>query len=498
MGFGIWDLGFYLLMAEEIRVRIAPSPTGRFHIGTARTALFNYLFAKKFGGKFIVRVEDTDQERHDDSSLKDILEGLLWLGMSWDEGPEVGGPYGPYFQQERLGLYQPFVDQLLEKKTAYRCYCTPEELTAERESQQGHHAAPKYSGRCRNLSAQEIDQFEQAGRTSAVRFVVEPQTVGFDDLVKGKVEFDASLFGDFVIQRSDGMPLFVFSNVIDDNLMKISHVLRGEEHLVNTAKQMLLANALNFLSPQFGHFPLILNADRSKMSKRKNPVSISDDYKAKGFLPDALVNFIALLGWNSGTDQEIFSLAELVDEFEIKRVGTSPSIFDPEKLLWMNGYYIRQKSIGEIASEAQNFITDKELFQKTLAKPDYFLEAIGLVHDRMKILSETEGLINYFFTAPEYDPALLIAKKSTKENTLAALKAAATVVGGLKTMALDEVEPALRGAATDLKIKDGELLWAVRVALSGRDASPGAFELLSVIGREESLKRLNSAIAKFR
>ncbi|MEK9167448.1 MAG: glutamate--tRNA ligase [Patescibacteria group bacterium] len=483
-------------MAEEIRVRIAPSPTGRFHIGTARTALFNYLFARKFDGKFVVRVEDTDKERHDETSLKDILEGLKWLGMEWDEGPEVEGPYGPYFQQERLGLYEPFTAQLLEKKLAYKCYCTQEELATDREAQESKKLSPKYSGRCRDLTAQEIDKFEREGRTSTIRFAVEPQTVSFEDLIKGKVEFDAGLFGDFVIVRTDGMPLFVFSNVIDDNLMKISHVLRGEEHLVNTAKQILLANALNFLSPQFGHFPLILNPDRSKMSKRKNPVSITDDYKAKGFLPDALVNFIALLGWNPGTDREIFTMRELIDEFEIDRVGKSPSIFDTEKLLWMNGYYIRQKSIGEVASEAQNFIADKELLQKTLDKPDYFLDVIALVHDRLKTLGEIEGLIDYFFVAPSYENSLLIAKKSTKENTLLALKAATAVIAEIKTLALDMVEPALRGAAEDLKIKDGELLWAVRVALSGRDASPGCFELLSVIGKEESLKRLTTAIKK--
>ena len=385
---------------------------------------------------------------------------------------------------------------MIEKKLAYRCYCTQEELTAEREAQQSENTAPKYSGRCRNLSKVEIDKYKQEGKSSAVRFVVEPQKVIFDDLIKGRVEFDASLFGDFVIQRSDGVPLFVLSNVIDDNLMKISHVFRGEEHLVNTAKQILLANALNFLSPQFGHFPLILNTDRSKMSKRKNPVSITDDYKAKGFLPDALVNFIALLGWNSGTDREIFSMRELIDEFEISRVGTSPSIFDVEKLLWMNGYYIRQKSIGDIASVAQNFIKDKKIFDQTLARPDYFLEVIALVRDRMRTLGETEELVSYFFTEPQYEPELLVSKKSTKENTISALKAASEVIEGLKALGLDEVEPALRGAATDLKIKDGELLWAVRVALSGRDASPGCFELLSVIGKEESLKRLKTAVKK--
>ena len=481
-------------MPNDIRVRIAPSPTGKFHIGLARTALFNYLFAKKHGGSFIVRIEDTDRERHDDASLKDILEGLRWLGMSWDEGPEVGGPYGPYIQSERLGIYEPFVAELLQKRLAYRCYCTPEELTAERESQAGIGAAPKYSGRCRNLAATVIDQYQRDGRPSVVRFAVSPQIVSFDDLIRGPVEFDAALLGDFVIERTNGTPLFFLANVIDDKKMKISHVLRGEEHLVNTAKQILLADALNFFSPQFGHFPLILNTDRTKMSKRKNPVSITDDYKAVGFLPDALVNFIALLGWSSGTDREIYSIKELIDKFELGRVGQSPSVFDHQKLIWMNGYYLRQKGVGEIASLAPNFITDKELLQMTQVRPDYFLEALALVHDRLKILSEIEDQIRYFFITPKYQPELLIAKKSTKDKTLMALKASVVVVAKLKTITVDQVELALRAAAQDLKIKDGELLWAVRVALSGRDASPGAFELLAVIGQAESIKRRKTAV----
>lgn len=481
-------------MAEEIRVRLAPSPTGRFHIGTARTALFNYLFAKKFGGKFILRVEDTDKERHDDASLEDILEGLKWLGLMWDEGPQVGGSFGPYFQSERLTLYEPYITQLIGKKLAYRCYCSAEELETERRKQQKNALAPKYSGRCRNLSAEQIDRYERAGRSSVVRFRVESQKISFDDLVRGKIEFDAALFGDFVIQRTDGMPLFVFSNVIDDNLMNISHVLRGEEHLVNTAKQLLLSSALNFLGPQFGHFPLIFNPDRTKMSKRRDPVSVTDDFQARGFLPEALVNFIALLGWSPGGDREIFSLKELVDEFELARVGRSPSVFDQEKLLWMNGYYIRQKSIGEIVSSAQKFILNPKLLKATLAKPDYFLNVVALVHDRLKTLGEIEHLIDYFFVAPTYDAALLIAKKSTKDNALLALKAAVKVISQFKTTALDKIEPALRGAAQDLEIKDGDLLWAVRVALSGRDASPGVFELLEVMGKEESLIRLKTAV----
>lgn len=483
-------------MAEEVRVRIAPSPTGKFHLGTARTALFNYLFAKKFDGKFIVRVEDTDMARHDPGSLKDILEGLLWMGLSWDEGPEVGGDYGPYFQHERIGIYDQLTQELLEKKLAYRCYCTAEELEVERQAQQAKGLAPKYSGRCRHLSAQEIIDFEKADRPSVVRFAVEKDHVAFDDLIRGKVEFDARLFGDFIIVRSDGMPLFVFTNVIDDNLMKISHVLRGEEHLVNTAKQVLLATALDYLSPQFGHFPLILNADRSKMSKRKNPVSVTDDYKAKGYLPDALTNFIALLGWSSGTDREIFSLPELIEEFELDHVGKSPSIFDSEKLLWMNGLYIRQKPLGDVASEAQGFITNKTLFDKTLADPSYYLSVVALVQDRLRIYSEIEKLIEYFFITPDYPAELLVAKKSTLERTLPALKSAEQIITDLEVLSTDATEKALRAAAQDLGINDGELLWAVRVALSGRSASPGTFELLKVMPKTEILARIATAIKK--
>lgn len=480
-------------MADTVRVRIAPSPTGKLHIGTARTALFNYLFAKRHGGTFVVRMEDTDKDRSNDEYVKDILEGLLWLGIGWDEGPEVGGAFGPYFQQERLDIYDEHIDRLLEEKKAYRCYCTTEELDIERKRQQERSEPPKYSGKCRQLSAQEIDAFERAGRQSVVRFLVEPQPVSFDDLIRGKIETDAALIGDFVIRRSDGSPLFVFSNAIDDHLMEITHVLRGEDHLSNTAKQILLAQALNFLSPQFGHFPLILNADRSKMSKRKDPVSITDDFKAKGYLPEALINFIVLLGWSSGTDKEIFTMRQLIEEFQIERVGTSPAIFDRDKLLWMNGSYIRHADVGEVASQAQNFIIDKTLFQKTLDQPDYFLSVIALIQDRLKTLDEVESLIGFFYQAPKYDAELLIAKKSDRSRTVKALEVAAEAIKGLRGVTLEETEIALRTAAKEAELKDGEVLWAVRVALSGSGASPGVFELIEVLGKEESLKRVRAA-----
>lgn len=476
-----------------VRVRIAPSPTGKLHIGTARTALFNYLFAKKNDGKFIVRMEDTDRERSTDDFERDILDGLLWLGMPWDEGPEVGGPAEPYRQRERMGLYQPFIDQLLESKAAYRCFCTPAELEAERNEQQKNKQAPRYSGKCRSLSAAAIAANEKANMPYVVRFATPNGKVEFEDLIRGHVEFDGELFGDFVIVRSDGSPLFLLTNVIDDHLMEITHVLRGEDHLSNTGKQLLLATALNLFSPQFGHFPLILNTDRSKMSKRKNPVSISDDYKAKGFLPEALTNFIALLGWSSGNDRELYTISELIDEFQIERVGRSPSIFDIEKLTWMNGYYIRHLAIGDLASRAEPFITNTAIKQAALKSPEYHLQVLALVQERLKTLNEVEGLIDYFYAEPVYEKELLMAKKSDLIRTQKALTAAIEAVTGLKDITLEHTEIALRSAARDAELSDGELLWSVRVALSGREASPGAFELIEVFGKEEALRRLNTA-----
>lgn len=483
-------------MADAIRVRIAPSPTGRLHIGTARTALFNYLFAKKHEGKFVVRMEDTDKERSTDDFARDILDGLLWLNLPWDEGPEVGGPFGPYNQKERHHLHQEFLDKLLAERKAYRCYCTHEELETERKNQQAKGEAPRYSGKCRRLSQAEIKAFEEAKRPSVVRFAVTPGKIELDDLIRGHVEFQAELFGDFVISRSNGTPLFILTNAIDDHLMEITHVLRGEDHLANTGKQMLLGGAMGFLNPHFGHFPLILNTDRSKMSKRKNPVAISDDYKAKGYLPEALINFVALLGWSSGDDREIYSLHELIEEFQLERVGKSPSIFDVDKLTWMNGHYIRNLAIGDLASRVEPFITDHKIKQAALKNPEFHLQAVALVQDRLKTLVEIEPLIQFFYKRPIYDAKLLIVKKSDQPRTELALKAAEAALKDVKDVTLEAVEIALRSAARDNELKDGELLWSVRVALTGQEASPGVFELIEVLGQEESLFRIASARKK--
>jgi len=483
-------------MAEEIRVRIAPSPTGSFHIGTARTALFNYLFAKKNDGKFILRIEDTDLDRSEKGSLEDIVDGLRWLGLDWDEGPEKGGLYGPYFQHERFAIYRQYVDQLVRDKAAYRCYCSKEELDNDRKEFQKNGEAPRYNGRCRNLTQLQVEKFVSEGRPSVVRFIVDPQKVVFDDIIRGRVEFDAKFFGDFVIVRSDGNPLFALTNAIDDNLMKITHILRGEEHLPNTAKQILLAKKLNIFSPQFGHFPLILNIDKTKMSKRRDPVSVTKDFKEKGYLNDALVNFIALLGWNPGDDREIFTLKELIDEFDVKHVGKSPSIFDTEKLRWMNGYYIRTKTIGDLATETIKFIKDKKIYRAALEKPDYFMSVLALVHDRIKTYAEIEEHIDYFYQSPKYDAELLVLKKSTKERTAKALEEAIKVIKDMKKITVDDADLKLRQAARKAELEDGEVLWSVRVALCGRKASPSTFELLEIMGQEESLKRMKVALKK--
>ncbi|MBI4948160.1 glutamate--tRNA ligase [Candidatus Berkelbacteria bacterium] len=479
---------------SDIRVRIAPSPTGLLHIGTARTALFNYLFARHYKGKFIVRIEDTDKERSTDAFTKDILDGLEWLGLNWDEGPTVGGEFGPYFQQEREHLYEQYVDQLLESKRAYRCYCTPDELSLEREQQQARGEAPKYSGKCRNLTEGEREQFELEGRESVIRFAIDNQSVEFDDLIKGHVSIDTTLMSDFVIVRSDGTPLFIFSNAVDDYLMKITHVLRGDDHLNNVPKQIMLNDALGFTSPNFGHFPLIFNTDRSKMSKRKDPVSITNDFKQKGYLPEAIINFVALLGWNPGTEQEIFSIEELINEFTVERVGKSPSIFDIEKLQWMNGAYIRELPIAELAKRVEPFISDDSIKEAIEKDVNYFHQALTLVKDRMRLLSEVEDQIKMFYFKPKFDKVLLTANKSTAENAKKSLEVASKVLTELKDFTTAATETALRAAAKENGLKDGEILWTVRVALSGSAQSPGTFELLEVLGKKESLERINIAL----
>jgi len=476
---------------DEVRVRIAPSPTGFFHIGTARTALFNYLYAKKYDGKFILRIEDTDKARSKEEFEIDIENGLSWLGLGWDEGPETPDLFGPYRQSERSGIYKKFIDQLLVDKKAYYCYCTEEELERERKEQEKNHQAPKYSGKCRNLSSEKIETYKKEGRKPALRFIVEPQKIKFKDLVHGEMEFDSSLFSDFIIVKSDGTPVFMFAGVIDDSEMKISHVIRGDDHLSNTPKQLLLASAMNLPLPEYGHMPTILNPDRTKMSKRKDPVSITHDFKEKGYLPEAMINFMAFLSWTPKENKEIFSLDELIGEFDLADVNKSPAIFDEKKLDYLNGYYIRKMQLGELAKRCLPYMEKEGLVKK---EKEGVLNALGLVQERMKKLSEAPELTEFMFRKPKYEASLLIGKKSDKETTIKGLTEALKILEEEKDFTRDSIEQLLRALASKIEIEAGKILWSIRVALSGKPASPGVFELVEYFGKTETLARIKTAI----
>lgn len=484
-------------MNEEIRVRLAPSPTGWLHLGNARTALFNWLFARSKAGKLILRIEDTDKTRSKDEFTHDIIDCLLWLGIEWDEGPERSEPLGPYKQSERLEIYQKYAQELIKAGVAYNCYCTEEELEKERKVQELKKQAPRYSGRCRRLKPEEVKKFEAEGRKPALRFQVKPKIIKIKDLIKGEVEFNSELFGDFVIVKSDNMPTFIFAGVVDDYLMKISHVIRGEDHLSNTPRQILLSDALNIPVPEFGHLPLILNPDRTKLSKRKNPTSVSKDFRDKGYLPETMINFMALLGWSSKTDKEIWTLEELITEFDFKNVGKSPSIFDQKKLDYLNGYYIRKMSLGELAKASEDLLKDHE-FLKDKRK---FLMVLPLVQERLKKISDIPEQIEFFYHSPKNYQNILIPKnpalpagRSTAEKTKKALSEALKYLSEENDFCRDSLDQLLRAVAKKNDFSPGEVLWPVRVALTGKTASPGTFEVLESLGKEESLKRIKAAI----
>lgn len=480
-------------MNEEIRTRIAPSPTGLLHLGTARTALFNWLYAKKYAGKFILRIEDTDKARSTEESLLDITDGLSWLGLGWDEGPETPDLSGPYRQSQRLAIYKKSADFLLQEKRAYHCYCTIEELAAERKAQEASHQPPKYSGKCRSLTSEQIEKYRKEGRQSTLRFRIdETEPVKFKDLIHGEMEFDPKLFGDIIIVKSDGMPTFMFAGVVDDAAMKITHVIRGEDHLSNTPKQILLGQALNLPIPEYAHLPMILNEDRTKLSKRKNPVSISQDFKAEGYLPEAMINFMVLLGWSPAKAKadEIYELEDLIAEFDLSEVGKSPAVFDRKKLDYLNGYYIRKMSLGELAKRCLPYLIQAGLVQK---ENEQVLKAMALVQERLKKLGEAPELTDFFFKKPQFPSELLVAKGSTKENALKGLRESLAILAKENDFSCDSLEALLRALSQKIGVGAGEILWPIRVALSGKAASPGAFELLEALGKKESLARIQNA-----
>jgi len=488
----------------DVRVRIAPSPTGPLHIGTARTALFNFLFARRMGGTFILRLEDTDVARSSIAYEKDILDGLHWLGLTWDEGPAVAGeaargPYAPYRQMERLPLYAAAADRLRAADLAYPCYCTPAELDAERKRLEAARLPPRYSGRCAHLTPAERAAFEAEGRRPALRFRIGEGVVAFDDLVRGRVEIDTSaLGGDLVIVRTDGTPLYHFTVVVDDAAMRISHVIRGEDHLSNTPKHILLFRALGYPEPRFAHLPLILNPDRTKMSKRKTQTAVSD-YIAEGFIREALVNYLALLGWSTGTEEEILGLDELAARFDIEHVQKGGAVFDRERLEWLDGQWIRRLSPGDLAERLQPFLAAEAAAGRIDRVPsvDELGALVPLVQERLPTLGAIVDLTGFLFVdAPTIDPAILVPKRWEAATALAALDAARATIAAGSPVAFDHqgLEIVLRGLAEDRGWKAGDLFMAIRVAVTGRTATPPLFETLVALGYERTLARLDRAL----
>ncbi|MGQ0607131.1 MAG: glutamate--tRNA ligase [Chloroflexota bacterium] len=487
-------------MDRPMRVRMAPSPTGPLHIGTSRTSLYNYLAARHAGGTYVLRIEDTDAARSTVDFERDIIDNLHWLGITWDEGPQVAGgedigPHAPYRQSGRADLYAREANRLLEAGAAYRCWCTPEELEAVRHQQEAAKEPPRYNRRCLALTDAERAAFEAEGRASVIRFRVEPEKIRFDDLVRGEVEFDNALLGDFVIVRNDGMPLYHFVVVVDDESMEITHVIRGEDHLSNTPKHIALIRALGYREPRFGHIPLILNADRSKMSKRKLQTAITA-YREEGYLPEAFVNFLAFLGWSPGTEEEIFNLDELAARFEIGKVHHGGAIFDKDRLDHLNGVYIRGMSDEQLALRLRPWVPDA-------IRDDDLLRLVPLIKERLVKLGDVPGLIGFVWEPDEvvagwYGPELLHPKKGGPEEARNSLEGARSVLAELDDadFSADVLEQRCREAADAAGMKAGDFFSPIRVAITGRTVSPPLFASLEMLGRPRSLARIDDALGK--
>jgi glutamyl-tRNA synthetase len=483
---------------SKVRVRYAPSPTGYPHVGNIRTALFNWLFAKHSGGSFIVRIEDTDVNRKVEGATESILSGLCWLGIDWDEGPEVGGNYGPYFQSQRLEHYQKVVRQLVQGEHAYPCYCSEERLARMRtEMAQRGDSMRSYDRHCRDLSPAERTKCEAQGITPVFRFKtpLEGET-RFNDLIKGEVVFDNSTLDDFVILKSDGYPTYHLANVTDDHLMKITHVLRADEWLSSTPRHILLYDALDYKPPLFAHLPMILGTDRSKLSKRHGAPAITE-YREQGYLPQAMMNFLVLLGWSLDDHTEIFTKEDLIQDFSIERISNTAAIFNLDKLKWMNGVYIRKLSIAELTDQLMPFL-ERDL-PKEVKRPlpaEYVMQIAPLIHERLTIFAEAAKLCDFFFLDElVYDTNLLLGKKLTREDTVRGLEAA---LKRLQALPFDHqsLEETLRKLAAELGLKTGDFFGLLRVATTGRTAAPPLFQTMAVLGQERCLKRIEAALRK--
>ena len=482
-------------MDNEIRVRFAPSPTGYLHVGGLRTALYNYLFAKRNNGKFILRIEDTDRSRYVEGAVEKLIDSLKWVDLDYDEGPDKEGNYGPYFQSQRLDIYQEHIKKLIDEKKAYYCFCTPERLKDLREEQQRQKLPQaKYDKKCLHLSEAEIKQKLDSGISKVVRLNVQPnEVVAFDDIVRGRVEFNTDNIDDQILIKSDGFPTYHWANVIDDHLMRISHVIRGEEWLSSTPKHVMLYNYLGWELPQFAHLPLLLNPDKSKLSKRQGDVAV-EDYRKKGYLKEALLNFVALLGWNFGDDKEYYLLKEMIEKFSLERVNKAGAVFDVKKLDWLNGLHIREKSNEELLVLFKEELTKSKYADRTF-DDKWLLQIVEAMKERVTFVKDFIDNCKYFYEPPEsYDEKII--KKRWKDDSAELLKQFIDSVKQMTTNNKEEWEKILHDIVEKNEIGFGRLIHPVRLAVSGVGVGPGAYELLQIIGKEEVIKRVEKALVE--
>jgi len=463
----------------EVRVRFAPSPTGYLHVGGARTALFNYLFARKTGGKFILRIEDTDVERSEKVFEEQLINALRWLGLEWDEGPDIGGPYGPYRQSERQELYHSYAQKLMEKGMAYEVYAYPEEIEELRERLLAEGTAPHYTREMLEPynTPERKREYEEKGLRPAIYFSMPRKDYVINDVVKGEVVFKAGSVGDFALLRSNGMPTYNYACVVDDGLMKITHVLRGDDHLSNTVKQVALYEAFGWPIPVFGHVSMILGPDGSKLSKRHGATSV-EEFRARGYLPESIVNFLALLGWSHPEGKEILTKSELIESFSLERLVKNPAIFNPDKLKWMNAEHIRMKDLKELVSLAKQFL------DRTVSD-DYLEKIIPTIKDRIEELSQIPELTSFFFERPKELPERTLEASETYEMLLNALRM-------VEVWNKENIYAAFRNVMKGAKLKGKDFYMTLRLILTGKHEGPELIDILEVLGKEEVLARIEN------
>ena len=484
-------------MGNEVRVRYAPSPTGHLHIGNARTALFNYLFARSQGGKFIIRIEDTDRKRNIEGGEQSQLNYLKWLGIDWDESVDVGGEYGPYRQSERNDIYKTYYEELLEKGLAYKCYCTEEELEKEREEQAARGEMPRYSGKCRNLTKEEQEKLEAEGRQPSIRFKVpQGEVIRFDDIVKGEISFETDGIGDFVIVKKDGTPTYNFAVAVDDYLMKMTHVLRGEDHISNTPKQIMIYNALGWDIPAFGHMTLIVNESRKKLSKRdESIIQFIEQYEELGYLPEALFNFITLLGWSPVGEEELFTKEQFIEIFDVNRLSKSPAVFDTHKLKWVNNQYVKKLDLDQVIELTVPHLqkAGKVSEELTGSEQEWVRKLISLYQEQLSYGAEIVELTELFFKDDiQYNREARTVLE--EEQVPEVLRVFAEKLEQLDSFTADEIKASIKAVQKETGHKGKKLFMPIRVATTGQTHGPELPQSIELLGKDTVLKRLHNII----